>query len=159
MVPHHFRYIPLLQETFSFPQSLGILGGKPGTSTYIVGVQEDKALYLDPHEVQPVCFASYEDRAVRFNEAPPRRSPELGRWALRASAWLISGNRTRLLSKSGSVKCALVGSIEPTNAHSYLKNYARSRLPTLACTVSLCPAVDDFFGCLRRWRFLPLPPP
>ncbi|XP_035818832.1 cysteine protease ATG4B isoform X3 [Zea mays] len=46
------RYIPLLKETFKFPQSLGILGGKPGTSTYIAGVQEDRALYLDPHDVQ-----------------------------------------------------------------------------------------------------------
>ncbi|KAL5215992.1 hypothetical protein ABZP36_007393 [Zizania latifolia] len=46
------RYIPLLKETFTFPQSLGILGGKPGTSTYISGVQDDRALYLDPHEVQ-----------------------------------------------------------------------------------------------------------
>ncbi|KAJ6792722.1 cysteine protease ATG4B-like [Iris pallida] len=48
------RYIPLLRETFTFPQSLGILGGKPGASTYMVGVQDDKALYLDPHEVQSV---------------------------------------------------------------------------------------------------------
>ncbi|KAF8769305.1 hypothetical protein HU200_006819 [Digitaria exilis] len=46
------RYIPLLKETFTFPQSLGILGGRPGTSTYIAGVQDDRALYLDPHEVQ-----------------------------------------------------------------------------------------------------------
>lgn len=46
------RYIPLLWETFTFPQSLGILGGKPGASTYIIGVQDDKAFYLDPHEVQ-----------------------------------------------------------------------------------------------------------
>ncbi|OVA18984.1 Elongation factor [Macleaya cordata] len=48
------RYIPSLWTTFTFPQSLGILGGKPGASTYIVGVQDDKAFYLDPHEVQPV---------------------------------------------------------------------------------------------------------
>jgi len=46
------RYIPLLKETFTFPQSLGILGGRPGTSTYIAGVQDERALYLDPHEVQ-----------------------------------------------------------------------------------------------------------
>ncbi|KAI3962209.1 hypothetical protein MKX01_030759 [Papaver californicum] len=49
------RYIPSLRATFTFPQSLGILGGKPGASTYIVGVQDDKAFYLDPHEVQQVA--------------------------------------------------------------------------------------------------------
>lgn len=48
------RYLPLLCATFQFPQSLGILGGRPGASTYIVGVQDDKAFYLDPHEVQQV---------------------------------------------------------------------------------------------------------
>jgi cysteine protease ATG4 len=48
------RYIPSLIATFTFPQSLGILGGKPGASTYIVGVQEDKGFYLDPHDVQQV---------------------------------------------------------------------------------------------------------
>ncbi|ERN17015.1 cysteine protease ATG4 isoform X1 [Amborella trichopoda] len=48
------RYIPSLWATFTFPQSTGILGGKPGASTYIVGVQDDQALYLDPHEVQSV---------------------------------------------------------------------------------------------------------
>ncbi|GJZ57693.1 translocase of chloroplast 159, chloroplastic [Tanacetum coccineum] len=32
--------------------SLGILGGRPGASTYLIGVQEDKVFYLDPHEVQ-----------------------------------------------------------------------------------------------------------
>ncbi|GMH18265.1 hypothetical protein Nepgr_020106 [Nepenthes gracilis] len=48
------RYLPLLRATYTFPQSLGILGGKPGASTYIVGVQDEMAFYLDPHEVQPV---------------------------------------------------------------------------------------------------------
>lgn len=52
----YVRYLPLLAATFSFPQSLGILGGRPGASTYIVGVQDDKAVYLDPHEVQPVII-------------------------------------------------------------------------------------------------------
>lgn len=49
------RYVPLLGATFTFPQSLGILGGKPGVSTYIVGVQDDNAFYLDPHEAQQVA--------------------------------------------------------------------------------------------------------
>ena len=52
------RYIPSLAATFTFPQSLGILGGKPGASTYIVGVQDEKAFYLDPHEAQSVYHNS-----------------------------------------------------------------------------------------------------
>ncbi|CAK9231407.1 unnamed protein product [Sphagnum troendelagicum] len=48
------RYMPSLSATFTFPQSLGIMGGKPGASTYLVGVQDDQALYLDPHETQQV---------------------------------------------------------------------------------------------------------
>lgn len=48
------RYLPLLGATFCFPQSLGILGGRPGASTYIIGIQDDNAFYLDPHEVQQV---------------------------------------------------------------------------------------------------------
>ncbi|XP_010527566.1 PREDICTED: cysteine protease ATG4a-like [Tarenaya hassleriana] len=42
------------------PQSLGILGGKPGASTYIVGVQDGKGFYLDPHEDHQVVLVSKE---------------------------------------------------------------------------------------------------
>jgi len=58
------RYVPSLRETFTFPQSLGIAGGKPGASTYIVGVQDDQALYLDPHEVQQVVEISPDNMGV-----------------------------------------------------------------------------------------------
>ncbi|KAL8130218.1 hypothetical protein V2J09_019373 [Rumex salicifolius] len=55
------RYVPLLAATFTFPQSLGILGGKPGASTYITGVQDGQAFYLDPHEAQPVAKIKTDD--------------------------------------------------------------------------------------------------
>ncbi|XP_021907058.1 cysteine protease ATG4 [Carica papaya] len=58
------RYIPSLWATFTFPQSLGILGGKPGASTYIVGVQGDNVYYLDPHVVQPVVKVSKDNLDV-----------------------------------------------------------------------------------------------
>ncbi|XP_042388716.1 cysteine protease ATG4B-like isoform X2 [Zingiber officinale] len=56
------RYIPLLWEMFAFPQCLGILGGKPGASTYTDGVQDEKALYLDPHEVQSAVDIKMDDQ-------------------------------------------------------------------------------------------------
>lgn len=55
------RYIPSLQAIFTFPQSLGILGGKPGASTYIIGVQDENAYYLDPHDVQSVVNLSRDN--------------------------------------------------------------------------------------------------
>lgn len=55
------RYIPSLQAAFTFPQSLGILGGKPGASTYIIGVQDENAFYLDPHDVQSVVNLSRDN--------------------------------------------------------------------------------------------------
>ncbi|XP_076924625.1 cysteine protease ATG4-like [Bidens hawaiensis] len=55
------RYLPLLAATFTFPQSLGILGGRPDASTYLVGVQDDKVFYLDPHEVQQAVNISKDN--------------------------------------------------------------------------------------------------
>lgn len=59
------RYLPSLRAVFQFPYSVGVLGGKPGASTYLVGVQDDSAFYLDPHEVQPVAPVSLEDASAQ----------------------------------------------------------------------------------------------
>lgn len=48
------RYPPQLATILSFPQSVGIVGGRPGASLYFVGVQGGAVMYLDPHEVQEV---------------------------------------------------------------------------------------------------------
>eukprot|EP00879_Flechtneria_rotunda_P032073 GHRR01035224.1.p1 GENE.GHRR01035224.1~~GHRR01035224.1.p1 ORF type:complete len:395 (+),score=182.37 GHRR01035224.1:880-2064(+) len=49
------RYMPQLTAVLTFPQSVGIVGGRPGSSLYFVGVQGSAVLYLDPHEVQQVA--------------------------------------------------------------------------------------------------------
>lgn len=38
----------------TFPQSVGIVGGRPSASLYFVGFQDSNIMYLDPHEVQEV---------------------------------------------------------------------------------------------------------
>lgn len=63
------RYIPSLRGTFTFPQSVGIMGGKPGVSTYIIGVQDENAIYLDPHQVQPVVNLRRDELEVVDSDA------------------------------------------------------------------------------------------
>jgi hypothetical protein len=47
------RYVPAIEKTFTFPQSVGIIGGKKGHSVYFVGTQQDQLHLLDPHDVHP----------------------------------------------------------------------------------------------------------
>jgi len=49
-------YIPAVKEVFHYPQSLGIIGGRPRSSLYFVGYQDDDVFYLDPHTIQPAIF-------------------------------------------------------------------------------------------------------
>ncbi|KAF0695768.1 Aste57867_13419 [Aphanomyces stellatus] len=46
-------YIPALTHFFSFPQSVGIIGGKRGHSVYFVGARGHQFHILDPHTVHP----------------------------------------------------------------------------------------------------------
>lgn len=55
------RYIPLLAKVLTFPQSVGIVGGRPGSSLYFVGCQDENVFFLDPHTVQPTTNAADED--------------------------------------------------------------------------------------------------
>lgn len=47
-------YFDQLQQSLQWPQSLGVVGGRPGSSLYFVGHQGGQLLYLDPHTVQEV---------------------------------------------------------------------------------------------------------
>lgn len=42
-----------MQALFTFPQSVGIAGGRPSSSYYFIGTQGDGLFYLDPHFTRP----------------------------------------------------------------------------------------------------------
>jgi cysteine protease ATG4 len=48
----HPQYVERVAELFRIPQCAGIVGGKPNASLFMVGMQDEHVLYLDPHVVQ-----------------------------------------------------------------------------------------------------------
>lgn len=48
-------YYPAIKSVFTFPQSVGIAGGRPSSSYYFVGSQADSLFYIDPHYSKPAA--------------------------------------------------------------------------------------------------------
>ncbi|KAK7049890.1 Cysteine protease atg4 [Paramarasmius palmivorus] len=46
-------YYDTIRILYTFPQSVGIAGGRPSSSYYFVGSQADNLFYLDPHHARP----------------------------------------------------------------------------------------------------------
>lgn len=59
-------YYEALKATLTYPQSIGIAGGRPSSSHYFVGCQGDLFLYLDPHETRPAL--PYHHNASEYTE-------------------------------------------------------------------------------------------
>ncbi|KAF9269781.1 hypothetical protein L218DRAFT_1072559 [Marasmius fiardii PR-910] len=73
---------PIYHETikmlYTFPQSVGIAGGRPSSSYYFVGSQSDNLFYLDPHHARPTVplrTLSVLTDTPGFSDAP-NRTPE-----------------------------------------------------------------------------------
>ena len=65
-------YLEQLCELFTWPQCLGVVGGKPGSSLYLIGTQGcGHLLYLDPHEVQPASssLSTYHTSTIRHMQS------------------------------------------------------------------------------------------
>jgi cysteine protease ATG4 len=67
-------YYPPILETFKFPQSLGILGGKPRASLYFVAAQDDSVFYLDPHALQPTVTAEGDFNTQTYHCSVPKKA-------------------------------------------------------------------------------------
>jgi cysteine protease ATG4 len=47
------EYKPMFNEIIGLKQSIGLIGGKPGKALYLIGMDGNEYIYLDPHYVQP----------------------------------------------------------------------------------------------------------
>jgi len=59
------EYWPFLQDLLSYPEFIGMIGGRPGFAYFIVGCIGDDLIYLDPHFVQ-VIFLLLEVLKIIF---------------------------------------------------------------------------------------------
>ncbi|MEW5299701.1 MAG: hypothetical protein WDW36_002691 [Sanguina aurantia] len=82
-------YHPQLAAALTFPQSVGIVGGRPGASLYFVGTQDDHLLFLDPHEARP-C-ATLPDHARTYFCDTARLMPIAAMDASLALGFLVDG--------------------------------------------------------------------
>jgi len=55
------RYVSQLRSMLTFEQSVGIVGGRPNSSLYLVGHSDEVFFYLDPHVVQPASSVNSVD--------------------------------------------------------------------------------------------------
>lgn len=68
----HPMYHDSIKAVFSFPQSVGIAGGRPSSSYYFVGYQGNSLFYLDPHHVRS---------SIAFKHPPPSMENDDEWWA------------------------------------------------------------------------------
>ena len=68
--------LTMVQNIFTFPQSVGIAGGRPSSSYYFVGSQANSLFYLDPHFTRPaVPLVTPPAPALRADSAPSPVAP------------------------------------------------------------------------------------
>lgn len=66
-----------IKATFRFPQTLGVLGGRPSHALYFVGYVGSQLLYLDPHVTQ--TMADLDDTQVESFPDSTYHSDRIGR--------------------------------------------------------------------------------
>ena len=66
-------YMEAIASFFRYPQSVGIIGGRPRSSLYFVASQADMLFYMDPHETQAAVDMSQPFSPISFHCPEPRR--------------------------------------------------------------------------------------
>lgn len=90
-----------LQLLYTFPQSVGIAGGRPSSSYYFVGAQADNLFYLDPHHARPAVPLRSPPPHSRHDRPP---TPESDWESTRAKNYRTSSSHQRVPTSPSSVK-------------------------------------------------------
>ncbi|KAL5534817.1 hypothetical protein ACEPAG_1281 [Sanghuangporus baumii] len=152
-------YYDAVKALFTFPQSVGIAGGRPSSSYYFVGVQADNLFYLDPHHARPtVPFRSppsnFEAQTLprNFNHTPsspadsppssyrepftiPGSGPSRHVKASSSASSYASQSRISPSTSQGSVSVSgqsSYGGLDPIQEH-YITAYSPMELRTFHC--------------------------
>ncbi|EPQ61373.1 hypothetical protein GLOTRDRAFT_69761 [Gloeophyllum trabeum ATCC 11539] len=72
-------YYDAIKTLYTFPQSVGIAGGRPSSSYYFVGSQADNLFYLDPHHARPAVPLRPPPPYSYSSDATPR-VPSQDQW-------------------------------------------------------------------------------
>ncbi|KAI0089801.1 peptidase family C54-domain-containing protein [Irpex rosettiformis] len=70
-------YYNFIKTLYTWPQSVGIAGGRPSSSYYFVGSQADNLFYLDPHHARPAIPLRPPPSDISYNT--PATPPSVSR--------------------------------------------------------------------------------
>ncbi|KAG6872292.1 hypothetical protein C0995_011188, partial [Termitomyces sp. Mi166 len=81
---------------YTFPQSVGIAGGRPSSSYYFVGSQSNNLFYLDLHHTRPAVAPEESDVSSTYTADRPntQRSPTLNRASTNSPSSIRTGSST-----------------------------------------------------------------
>ncbi|KAF7368158.1 hypothetical protein MVEN_00134800 [Mycena venus] len=129
--PIYYETIKLL---YTFPQSVGIAGGRPSSSYYFVGVQGDGLFYLDPHHSRPAVPLRWLAAEPAPSIPRPPASPSHGHHSYTST----HSHERRSLSPEAAY--ARGGSTSPESGHGHGFARGGSLSPELVLPVDLQPA-------------------
>ncbi|KAH8105076.1 hypothetical protein DFH11DRAFT_1645155 [Phellopilus nigrolimitatus] len=121
-------YYEAVKALYTFPQSVGIAGGRPSSSYYFVGAQADNLFYLDPHHARPTVPLRHTPSTSNASLYNPADSPPTTVQASSSSSSYVSR-----MSPSPSQGSASGQSMSDATQEHYVSAYSPSELRTFHC--------------------------
>ncbi|GLB41114.1 putative cysteine protease [Lyophyllum shimeji] len=141
-------YYDTIKLLYTFPQSVGIAGGRPSSSYYFVGSQADNLFYLDPHHARPAVplrpppsnpqvYRETTPESDRDNTTKPRNQrspPPTSPSSIRTGSSTFSYHAPLSpspLQQEFSTSSSTTGSSSSSNFHNYNPRASRSPPPSI----------------------------